>query len=58
MTIDELTPLVSLADGNVDLVRYHAKAMIEAGALDAAAPNQAQAEGESEQPSLFFPLPR
>jgi hypothetical protein len=57
MSVEELTSLVSLADGNTDLVRYHAKAMTKAGVLEVSKANRAPAEGGPE-PSLFFPLSR
>jgi Helix-turn-helix domain len=50
MTVEELTPLVPHVAGNTDLVRYHAKAMTKAGALEVA--------GENEEPSFFFALPK
>ena len=36
LTAEELTPLVPAAEGNTDLLRYHVKAMTEAGALEGA----------------------
>lgn len=48
MSVEELASSVPLANGNTDLVRYHAKAMTEAGALEVA-----DAEGK---PTFFFSL--
>jgi hypothetical protein len=56
MSVEELVPLVSLVEGNVDLARYHAKAMIEAGVLVLVDKDQTQPGGEPESP-LFFALP-
>jgi Helix-turn-helix domain len=55
MTVEELTPLVPHADGNADLVRYHAKAMTKAGALEVAGDNEAQSEEKPGSPPS--PLP-
>lgn len=52
---EELTPLAPAVEGNADLIRYHLKAMTEAGALEVAVPAApAQAEGKAEEPSFFF----
>lgn len=48
MSIEELTSSVPLANGNAELVRYHAKAMTEAGALEVV-----DAAGK---PTFFFSL--
>jgi hypothetical protein len=58
MSVEELTPLIPLADGNTDLIRYHAKGMTDAGVLEVAETSQARAAGESREPSFFFPLPK
>jgi hypothetical protein len=50
MTAEELASGVLLAEGNTDLIRYHAKAMTEAGTLEVA-----DAKGD---PSFFFSLPK
>jgi hypothetical protein len=56
MSAEDLAPLVPFADGNIDLVRYHAKAMIEAGALEVVDASQVQAEQEPDRPTFFFAL--
>jgi len=58
LATEELTRLVPAVDGNTDLLRYHVKAMIKAGALEVADPAQVQTEGETEEPSFFFALPK
>lgn len=58
MTVEELAPLVPLVNGSTDLVRYHAKAMTETGALELAGPRQAQPAKEQAEPPLFFALPK
>lgn len=54
MGVEDLAPLVSSAEGNTDLVRYHAKTMIQAGALEVVGERQGQAEGIPGDPTFFF----
>lgn len=49
--------MVPLANGNTDLVRYHAKAMTDAGALELAGAGQAQPEKNPAEPAFFFAFP-
>ncbi|HST69901.1 MAG TPA: hypothetical protein VLI94_09610 [Solirubrobacterales bacterium] len=57
MSTEELVPLVPAVDGNADLLRYHVKAMTKAGVLELAGA-QAKTDGEREEPSFFFALPK
>lgn len=54
MTVEELAPLVPFATDNLDLVRYHAKAMTDAGALEVVDAG----ESEPGEPTFFFALPK
>jgi hypothetical protein len=54
MSAEALAPLVPIAEGNIDLVRYHAKAMTEAGALEVVSANRAQAGQEPDKSTFFF----
>jgi hypothetical protein len=54
LSAEDLTPLVPAADGNVELVGYHAEAMVEAGALEVAT---TQVKAAIEVPCFYFPSP-
>lgn len=56
MTAEDLVPLVPLAGGNTDLVRYHAKGMIEAGALEIVDANPPAGQGRPQEPTFFLAL--
>lgn len=54
MTVEDLTPVVPSAGENADLIRYHLRAMEDAGVLDAAA---LQVTAGKEVPCFFFTPP-
>lgn len=54
LSADELMPLVPAVDGNVELIRYHAKWMVDAGALEVAV---TQVKAAAEVPCFYFPSP-
>lgn len=56
MGAGELAPLVPLAEGNTDLVRYHVRAMAEAGALEVM--GTAHSQAEPQEPAFYFALPK
>lgn len=58
MSAEELTPSVPLVEGNTDLVRYHAKAMTEAGALEVADSRQGQAQPGPQEPAFYLAMPK
>ena len=58
MSAEELAPLVPMVEGNTDLVRYHAKAMTEAGALEAVDPGEGQAQAGQQEPAFYLALPK
>ncbi len=54
LSVDDLVPLLSSIDGNVELIRYHANSMVKAGALEVAS---VQVKAATEVPCFYFPLP-
>jgi 3',5'-cyclic AMP phosphodiesterase CpdA len=58
MGAEELAPSVPLVEGNTDLVRYHARAMTEAGALEVVDSRQGQAQADPQEPAFYFALPK
>jgi len=58
MSAVELAPLVPQVEGNADLVRYHAKAMTEVGALEVVGRRGAQEEAGPQEPAFYFALPK
>jgi DNA-binding transcriptional ArsR family regulator len=58
MSAEELAKVVPLVEGNTDLVRYHAKAMMEAGALELVDSRQGHVGAEREEPVFYFALPK
>ncbi|HKO38180.1 MAG TPA: helix-turn-helix domain-containing protein [Solirubrobacterales bacterium] len=58
MSAVELAPLVPQAEGNADLVRYHAKAMTEVGALEVVDTRRAEGEAGPQEPAFYFALPQ
>lgn len=58
MSAAELAPLVPVAEGNIDLVRYHAKAMTKAGALEVVDAERPQAGAGPAELTFFLALPR
>lgn len=54
LSAGDLTPLVPAVDGNVELIRYHAKSMVVAGALEVTV---AQVKAAAEVPCFYFPSP-
>jgi hypothetical protein len=56
MSALELASMVPHVEGNVDLARYHAKAMTEAGALEVAGSGQGQAQAGPQEPAFYFAL--
>ena len=53
LSVENLIPLLPAVDGNAELIRYHADAMVKAGALEVSV----QDEGASEVPRFYFPIP-
>ena len=58
MSAEELAPSVPQAEGNTDLVRYHAKAMTEAGALEVVDSGQGPAQAGPQEPAFYLALPK
>jgi hypothetical protein len=54
LSAEDLKPLVPAVDGNVELLRYHAKSMVEAGVLEVAS---TQVGAAAEVPCFYFPSP-
>lgn len=55
MTVEDLTPVVPSAGENVDLLRYHVKAMRAAGVLEVAS---VRVKASAEVPCFYFASPR
>jgi hypothetical protein len=58
MSAEELAPVVPLVEGNTDLLRYHAKAMTDAGALEVVDSRQGHPQAAPEEPVFYLALAR